>query len=254
MTVLTQPKADAPPAQETNGELTPERVAAVKAQLVETDGEPMDSPWHRDAVGLLIEIIAWHLRGRTNFYVGGNMFIYFSMEQTRGRKFRGPDFFFADDVDGTRQREYWWVFEEEGRLPNVIVELLSPTTAKEDRTTKKDVYEQTFRTPEYYCYDPYTKKLEGWRLANAHYEPIAPNERGWLWSKQLGLWLGTWNGWYVVQNATWLRFYDAEGNLLPTRAEELERLAAEEKQRADALAAEVTRLKAELAAKQNKPD
>ena len=48
--------------------------------------------------------------------------------------------------------------------PDVIIELLSPTTAKEDRTTKKRIYEQTFHTSEYYLYDPDTQQLEGWRL------------------------------------------------------------------------------------------
>jgi len=74
----------------------------------------------------------------------------------------------------------------------VIIELLSQSTADEDLTVKKDIYEQTFRTPEYYCYDPETLTLSGWRLNHEHYQPIAPNDQGWLWCEQLKLWLGVW--------------------------------------------------------------
>ncbi|MFP5285717.1 MAG: Uma2 family endonuclease, partial [Thermoanaerobaculia bacterium] len=44
-------------------------------------------------------------------------------------------------------------------------ELLSPKTAKNDRTVKKDLYAQVFHTPEYFLYDPRRRKLEGFRLA-----------------------------------------------------------------------------------------
>jgi Uma2 family endonuclease len=214
-------------------ELTAERVAEVKAKLVETDGEPLESPWHRSSINLLIDCMLWHRHGRSDFFVGGNMFIYFSVDQTRGRKFRGPDFFFVKDVDGTRDRRYWWTFEEGGRLPDVILELLSPTTAQDDRTTKKDVYEQVFRTPEYFCYDPDTHLLQGWRLVKGRYEPIQPNELGWLWSEEAGLWIGTWEGTFQGMKTTWIRFYDANFQLVLTQAEYDHMRADQEKQRAE---------------------
>ncbi|MFN4259605.1 MAG: hypothetical protein ACK4RK_09920 [Gemmataceae bacterium] len=33
-------------------------------QLIETDGMPLESDWHRDAINLLIEQIRYHLRDR----------------------------------------------------------------------------------------------------------------------------------------------------------------------------------------------
>src|SRR5438445_616423 len=149
--------------------------------------------------------------------------------------FKGPGFFFVDGVDRRRPRESWIVWEEDGKYPNLIVELLSRTTAKVDRTTKKDLYEKTFRTPEYFCFDPESNLLEGWRLVNGVYQDITPDGRGWLWSEQLKLWLGTWTGEYLGQQATWLRFYDAAGQLVPMKAEAVE--------------AELARLKARLAEK-----
>ena len=41
------------------------------------------------------------------------------------------------------------VCEEDGKYPNVILEILSPTTANTDREYKKEHYQNSFRTPEY---------------------------------------------------------------------------------------------------------
>jgi Uma2 family endonuclease len=247
-------------AESTHDELTEEMIERVKAELVETDGEPLETPWHRAEINLLIDQTRSHRGEQTDYFVGGNMFVYFSRQQARKREYRGPDYFFVKGVDGTRKRDYWWVFEEDSRFPDVIIELLSPSTATEDRTTKKDLYESTFRTPEYFCYDPETRKLEGWRLEDNDYRPIAANEQGWLWSAELELWLGVWEGPYLREQGCWLRFYDRDGNLVASEAEtehahaEVERQRAEaERQRAESLEAELARLKALLAEKDKSP-
>jgi Uma2 family endonuclease len=202
--------------------------------LPDSDGEPLDSNWHRLAIALLIELICYHWRDRDDFYAGGNMFIYFSPEKVKDRLSRGPDFFVVKGVDGTRSRRFWVVWEEDNRYPNVILELLSPTTAKEDRGAKKELYEQTFRTPEYFLYDPEAHQVQGWRLnRRKKYRPIEPDERGWLWSEQLQLWIGTWEGEYTKERGVWPRFYDADGNLVLTKGEAEELHARLEKQRAD---------------------
>jgi hypothetical protein len=60
-------------------------------------------------------------------------------------------------------------------------------------------------------------------------------------SKELDLWLGPWRGVYLGEEHTWLRFYTNEGALV-LLPEEIER------ERADALAARVAVLEAELRA------
>src|SRR5688572_6664925 len=47
------------------------------ALLPAEDGTPMESPWHRAGTNLLIESITYHWRDRDDYYVGGNMFIYY---------------------------------------------------------------------------------------------------------------------------------------------------------------------------------
>jgi Uma2 family endonuclease len=199
------------------------------------------------AISLLIAVVTHRFRHRDDFFVGGNNFLYYSPHQIRKNDFRGPDFYYVDGVDRFRHRDYWAVWDENNRLPNLITELLSPSTAKEDRTTKKRLYERTLKIPEYYCYDPATQKLEGWRLGpHGRYRRLRPNRRGWLGSEELGLWLGTWTGEYLGLTATWLRFYDTNGHLVPLPAEEEQQRAEEERRRAAAAEAEVERLRREL--------
>lgn len=217
-----------------------------KIDLPGEDGIPLETNWHRIQINLLVDSTRQHWRGRTDFFVGGNMFIYYSLKQARSKDYKGPDFFVVKDVDGTRDRPVWIVWEEDGRLPDVIVELLSPSTAAEDVGTKKDLYERTFKTPEYFCYDPDTRQLLGWQLEKQRYVPLEPNARGHLWSEQLQVGLGLWAGEYEGTQATWLRFYDAAGRLLPTGEEAERRRAEAERQRANAAEAEVARLRAEL--------
>jgi Uma2 family endonuclease len=189
--------------------------------LIFDDGEPLESNRHRIAMNVLIDSVLVAFEGRTNYFVGGNMFVYYSRQQAMNRDFRGPDFFTVLDVEDTeRDRQGWVVWEEDGRYPNVIVELMSPSTAKSDKTTKKDLYERTFKTQAYYIYDPFDpESLQGWSLdASLHYQPIQANQQGWLWCEPLGLWLGNWEGCIRREpgNGTchWLRFYDEAGQLV----------------------------------------
>lgn len=228
---------------------------AFTASLPDTDGVPLETPWHYAQIGLLIAMLYCRFRGRTDFFAGGNMFLYYSRRQAMNRDYRGPDFFYVGGVDGTRPRRFWAIWEEDGRFPDVIVELLSPTTAEEDRTTKKRIYERTFGTREYFLYDPDTGHLEGYRLnAKRRYRAIAPDERGWLWSEELGLWLGPWEGTYLNVTGTWVRFYDADGRLVLIADESEKQRADQEKQRADALAAELAQLKARIAGQGGSPE
>ncbi len=203
------------------------------------DGEPLETPWHRSAMNLLIDSIACHFREREDFYVGGNMFLYYRQEQwgeeDNRPKFRGPDFFYVSGVERRRPRLFYAVWDEQGHYPNVIVELLSPTTEKIDRVDKRALYQDTFRTPEYFLCQPQVNTLEGLRL-NEHqvYEPIKPDKRGWLWSDQLRLWVGPWKGTYLGETTTWLRFYNESGRLILREDERMEQRAEQEKQRADA--------------------
>lgn len=185
--------------------------------LIFDDGEPLETNRHRNAMNILINCINQAFADRNDFFAGGNMFVYYSSTQAKNRDFRGPDFFVVFNIDGSYPRQGWVVWEENGRYPDVIVELMSPSTAEVDVGAKKDLYEQVFRTRDYFVFNPFDpNSLQGWSLDAAdHYQPLALNEQGWLWSETLGLWLGTWQGTIYRETAEWLRFYDEEGSLVP---------------------------------------
>jgi hypothetical protein len=176
----------------------------------------------------------------------------------------GPDVYWVGGVDPDRERQVWIAWEEGGRLPDVIVELLSPSTAAKDRGEKKELYARVFGTAEYFLCDPETSKIEGFRLAGRSYWPIPPDAQGRLWSEQLGVFLGVWHGIREGRTAGWPRLFRADGSMILTgeeraeaerlraeaadrRAEAADRRAEEESRRAEAAEAENARLRALLA-------
>jgi Uma2 family endonuclease len=106
----------------------------------------------------------------------------------RETSFKGRSFI----VLGTQKsdRNSWIVCHEDGKYPNVIVEILSDSTAAVDKGLKKQIYQDTFRTPDYFWFDPVTLKFQGFHLVEGKYQPIPPTTEGKLWSQQLELYLG----------------------------------------------------------------
>ncbi len=129
----------------------------------------------------------------------------------------------------------------------MVVELLSPGTEREDlgqtlRTvdeppTKWQVYEQILRVAYYIVFDRYTDRLRAFMLQADRYTEMNLEEtRVWMPTLELGL--GLWQGIYQGIERLWLRWYDANGNWMPTPGEE----ALQERQRADRLAARLREL------------
>jgi len=235
--------------------------------LLDDDSEVLETIWHRYAMNLLIDCVMQHLHDRTDYFVGGNMFIYYNEQQARNRDYRGPDFFFVWGRPLDQKRRWYATWEEEGHFPNVIIELMSPTTRRIDLGPKKSLYQNTFKTEDYFCYDPLKQKLFGWTLTSAGYVQLEPNESGWLWCEQLQLWLGKARSIIGAQDDIFLRFFTSDGKLVGSRAEvalderdaarqeleaardEVERAqtdAERERQRAELAEAELALLKAEF--------
>ena len=122
-------------------------------ELPYDDGMPLESERHRLQMNLLIESLKLWLNPQGAGYVGGNMFIYFNTEQLRNRDFRGPDVFVVLDVP-QRERKSWVVWDET-KGPDVVIELLSESTAEYDKTGKKEIYRDRLRVPEYIWFDPF---------------------------------------------------------------------------------------------------
>jgi Uma2 family endonuclease len=204
----------------------PEILASIAALPKEEDlpcddGEPMETPRHRAQMTLLIDSLKAYWAERTDYYVGGNMFLYYDPYQQQ--RFRGPDFFLVLDVEGEKERERksWIVWWEGMRFPDLIIELLSDSTREVDKGEKKKLYERVFHTTEYYLYDPFSYEFVGYHLQGGYYQERAPDTEGKIFSPITGL--------YLVRHEGWLRWMTAEGKLVPTPQE----LADHERQRAE---------------------
>ncbi|MBD2613698.1 MAG: Uma2 family endonuclease [Nostoc sp. GBBB01] len=194
-----------------------------------SDEPPLESDLHLRQIILLLQSLEWLWQDRNDFYAAGNLTIYYSPHQKKSEYFRGPDLFVVLGTE-RKARKSWVVWEEYGKYPNVILEILSESTVKTDKGLKKEIYQDTFRTPNYFWFDPYTLEFAGFNLVDAKYQPLQANEQGYLWSEQLGLYLG------IHQQL--LRLFTADGQLVPIPEE----AAAQAQEKVERLAAKLREL------------
>jgi len=204
----------------------------------ESDGTPMaETDIHAKLMINLWFALENFFRNDPQVYVSRNLFLYYVKGDPR--KFVAPDVFFVRGVPkGDRRVYYLW---EEGVAPQVVIEISSQHTFKEDVFKKFHTY-QKLGVREYFIFDPtsdYIKDspLIGFRLEDREYVEMEL-ENGRLHSDELGLDL------VIVENT--LRLFDpGAGKFLMTPDEEAEaRIRAE---------AEVERLRAEIELLKQKP-
>lgn len=201
-----------------------------------SDEPPLETYRHLAQIILLLTCLEWWWKDRNDFFAAGNLSIYYNAQQLKTKDFRGPDFFVVLDTEH-KERKSWVVWDENGKYPNLIIEILSETTAATDRGLKKQIYQDIFRTPDYFWFDPYALEFAGFHLVDGQYQILAPSPQGWLWSQQLGLYLGI--------HAEQLRFFTAEGQLVPTTTEVAElaqQQLEDERQQKERLAAKLREL------------
>lgn len=191
---------------------------------LESDEPPLETDLHRNQIDLLIRLLKYWWQNRQDFYISGNLTVYYNIQQLKSRDFRGPDVFVVLGTE-KRDRRSWAIWEEGGKYPNVVIELLSSSTANVDKGAKKTLYQDVWRLPEYYWFHPETLEFAGFRLTNGQYEAIQPTEENRLPSEQLRLALGI--------HERQLRWFTADGELIPLPEEAERQRADQERQRAD---------------------
>jgi hypothetical protein len=142
-----------------------------------------------------------------------------------------------------RREHKSWVVWQEGKGPDVVIELLSERTAALDKGEKKQIYQECLRVPEYFWFDPFSAEWAGFALQEGVYQPLVPDAQERLVSQRVGLALVRWEGAYQGVSARWLRWATLEGPLLPTGSE----LAERAQQQATAAQAQATELETLLA-------
>lgn len=222
-----------------------------QANLPCDDGVPMETERHKKQMDLLVySLEPWLIQHPQGGYVGGNMFVYYSFKQIRQQDFKGPDVFVVLGVPHGERKS--WVVWEEGKTPDLIIELLSESTAKEDKTRKKLIYQNQLKVAEYFWFDPFNPDdFAGFRISDNCYEAL-PLESDHFVSQQLGLTLIRWQGVYKGVETIWLRWATLAGELLLLPEESAEQRAQTAEQRAQTAEAEIARLKALLAKSQQR--
>jgi Uma2 family endonuclease len=211
----------------------------------ESDGKPMaENSEHRDAMTYAIQAAQEIFDNTAYVWISGNDFVYYVEGDPTKRV--SPDCYVVLGVP-RRARRSFKVWEEGGKIPNIVFEFTSRKTARQDREEKFDLYERELRIPEYFLFDPLSEylrpRLQGYRLTNGVYQPILPAPDGRLVSPATGI--------TVFADGTLLRFVDPRtGNVVLTRAE-AQRKIAEEAQACHSAEAEIARLQAELEALRN---
>jgi Uma2 family endonuclease len=177
----------------------------------ESDGKPIaETDIHRQLLFDLVFTLENFFRAQPDVYVSGNLFIYYVEGNPKKRV--APDIFVARGVK-KRQRRIYKLWEE-GVAPQVMIELTSRQTWREDLQEKWRLYEQ-LGVEEYFIFDPEYDYLDdplvGYRLKDSKYKVIGAHD-GRLRSKVLGL--------ELVDTGETLRLFDpTSGKFLPNMEE-----------------------------------
>ena len=138
----------------------------------ESDGLPMaENDFQLRTMTYAIEALDNHFRTRSDVYVSGDLFLYHEENNNRARI--APDVFVVFGVPDHRRRTY--LLWQEGKAPDFVMEVSSPSTWRADLGSKRDTYAK-IGVPEYWLYDPtgdyLAPRLQGFRLVDGQYAPI----------------------------------------------------------------------------------
>lgn len=195
----------------------------------ERDGRLMgETPIHRDVLADSVQLLQRWFGHDPRTYVSGNMMLYY----VRGEpaKCVSPDVFVVRGAERDKDRRTYRVWEEDGRAPDLVIEITSRSSKKEDTKEKFALYRDLFAVREYFLFDPFGEyikpRLKGYRLSGGEYLSIEPVD-GRLPSEVAGL--------HLEAHGRELRFYDPKAKRwLPTATEGWDGWAAAERELAEA--------------------
>lgn len=202
------------------------------------DGRPAaETPVHFCNLSYLKEMLDVWFVGDSRVFVAANMFVYY----VPGNRLKhvSPDLFVVRGVPKGKPRRKYLLWEE-GKGPDLAIELTSPSTQEED-VDKKWLYRDFLGVREYVMFDPFAEyldpPLQGY-LLKADGDVPMPMAAGRLVSEVLGL--------HFEQDGEQLRLYDpSTGRRLRTPPEERD-FAAEMAAKLDQATADEVRLEQEL--------
>ncbi|HEX7377108.1 MAG TPA: Uma2 family endonuclease [Pirellulales bacterium] len=171
-----------------------------------------ETPVHFRDISDLREILDARFSDDEQVYVAANMFVYY----VPGNQLKhvSPDLFLVRGIDKTKPRRRYLLWEE-GKGPDLVIELTSKSTREED-VDKKWLYRDFLGVKEYVMFDPFAEyldpQLQGFLLQQGD-DALMPVVSGRLVSQVLGL--------HLEADGEELRLYDPlTGQWLRTPREE----------------------------------
>ena len=165
----------------------PHRPRARKVDYPTGDGKPMaETDIHRDDMIDLIQTLQDYFAAEPMVCVSGNMLMFY--EEGNRRKHVSPDVFVVRGIQ-KKQRDNYLIWEE-GKAPDLVIELTSKSTKREDQTDKAGALSRRAESARILPVRP-DRRLPGaaasrFRLVEGEYVPIEPVD-GRLPSEVLGL-------------------------------------------------------------------
>ena len=140
----------------------------------DSDGNPMaetDAQFYPLSETVLA--LRQHYADRDDVYVSGDLLVYYRMNDNTVRL--APDVFVVFGVEDHLRSSYI-IWREEGKTPDFVLEIASPSTFVRDMTEKRALY-AALGVTEYWRFDPtgqlFAPTLVGEQLAeDGEYEPI----------------------------------------------------------------------------------
>ncbi|MBI5714294.1 MAG: Uma2 family endonuclease [Chloroflexi bacterium] len=134
----------------------------------ERDGKPMgETDAHITQILDLRFSLSRYFHTAPNVYVAADLLFYYV--EGDPKEFVVPDVFVVKGVPKGERRVYkLW---EEGRAPDVVFEITSVSTRREDLGSKKVLYADLGVT-EYFVFDPMNGSLRGFRLRGSEYQSL----------------------------------------------------------------------------------
>ena len=238
--------------------------------LPDTDGTFVQNFQEHPQAMLLSETlrpVLQHMHPDGNYAIGQDSGIYWNvkaaMSNTPVKGAVAPDWFYVPNVPPLRNAQVRrsYVLWYEVVAPFIVIEFVSGSGSEErDMTPERGkfwIYEQAIRASYYAIYEVDYARVTVYRLNAGRYVQLVPNERGHYGIEMINHELGIWQGVYENFDLPWLRWWDSDGNLLPTADEraETERQRAEtERQRAETERQRAERFAAKLRAMGVRPE
>jgi Uma2 family endonuclease len=167
----------------------------------------------------LVQVFEWLYRAE-GWFVVSNLNIY--RERVRNEYPLAPDVALFKGVvvaqPELRAFRSWRLYQPDRPAPQVVFEICSDTSWKDDIHTKPAKY-AALGVQEYYAYDPNEPpyvprqqgRLHGWQRAENTLAEQMPDEQGRLWSTELDS--------YLLPDGAYLRLTDRDGRVRLTQAE-----------------------------------